>query len=153
MFAMYVERVLLPDLQKVSGALERKAAAVGCVKLLATSAHFTRGSLVQYWPRLMQALISLFELPTDESSLPDDHFIEVDDTPGYQAHYAQLTCARGVANDPLAGIEDPKRYLAESLGAMSQSAPGVLPPLVAALEEPHRQALHAYLALYSVHIC
>ncbi|KAL0811832.1 hypothetical protein ABMA28_009260 [Loxostege sticticalis] len=153
MFAMYVERVLLTDLQKVSGALERKAAAVGCVKLLCDSAHFTRGALAQYWPRLMQALISLFELPTDESTLPDDHFIEVDDAPGYQAQYAQLACARGVANDPLASIDDPKRFLAESLGNLSRSAPGVLPPLVGAIDEPHRSALQAYLNAYSVQIC
>ncbi|KAI8432635.1 hypothetical protein MSG28_013615 [Choristoneura fumiferana] len=32
------------------------------------------------------ALISLFELPTDDTALPDDHFVEVDDAPGYQAH-------------------------------------------------------------------
>lgn len=51
----------------------------------------------------IQALISLFELPTDDSALPDDHFIEVDDAPGYQAQYAQLTCAKGAAGDPLDG--------------------------------------------------
>ncbi|CAH2986728.1 unnamed protein product [Chilo suppressalis] len=152
MFAMYVERVLVPELQKVSGALERKAAAIGCVKLLTVSAHF-RTNLTRYWPPLMQALVSLFELPPDESTLPEDHFIEVDDAPGYQAQYAQLTCAKGVANDPLASIDDPKRFLAESLGNLSRSSPGVLPPLVAALDEPHRQALQTYLNMYSVQIC
>ncbi|CAG9793023.1 unnamed protein product [Diatraea saccharalis] len=152
MFAMYVERVLVPELQKVGGALERKAAAVGCVKLLTDSAHF-RQHLARYWPPLMQALISLFELPTDESTLPEDHFIEVDDTPGYQAQYAQLTCAKGAATDPLASIDDPKRYLAESLGNLSRTSPGFLPPLVAALDEPHRQALQTYLNAYSVQIC
>ena len=49
-----------------------------------------------------QALISLFELPPDESTLPEDHFIEVDDTPSYQPQYAQLTCAKNNADDPLA---------------------------------------------------
>ncbi|XP_049879838.1 exportin-2 [Pectinophora gossypiella] len=153
MFAMYVERVLIPDLQKVSGALERKAAAVGCVKLLTDSAHFRQGALAQLWPKLLQALIALFELPTDESSLPDDHFIEVDDTPGYQAQYSHLTCAKGVSNDPLASIEDPKRYLAESLGNVSRSNPGLLPPRVAALDEQHRNVLQVYLNAYSVQIC
>ena len=49
-----------------------------------------------------QALISLFELPPDENTLPEDHFIEVDDTPSYQPQYAQLTCAKNNADDPLA---------------------------------------------------
>ncbi|KAF9794424.1 hypothetical protein SFRURICE_009680 [Spodoptera frugiperda] len=103
MFGMYVERVLVPDLQRVGGALERRAAAAGCVRLLTDSQHMLAGDLAPLWPRVLQALISLFELPTDESALPDDHFIEVDDTPGYQAQYAQLTCAKGAAGDPLAG--------------------------------------------------
>ncbi|XP_047035356.1 exportin-2 [Helicoverpa zea] len=153
MFGMYVERVLIADLQRVSGALERKAAAVGCVKLLTDSQHFLTGNLAPLWPRLLQALISLFELPTDESALPDDHFIEVDDTPGYQAQYAQLTCAKGGSGDPLADVGDPVNYLATSLGALSRQSPGVLPPRLAALDEPHRNALHHYLAACSVQLC
>ena len=33
-------------------------------------------------PRLLQALIGLFELPEDESVPDDEHFIEIEDTPG-----------------------------------------------------------------------
>ncbi|PZC71936.1 hypothetical protein B5X24_HaOG212249 [Helicoverpa armigera] len=86
MFGMYVERVLIADLQRVSGALERKAAAVGCVKLLTDSQHFLTGNLAPLWPRLLQS-------------------------------------------------------------------PGVLPPRLAALDEPHRNALHHYLAACSVQLC
>lgn len=57
MFGMYVERVLIADLQRVSGALERKAAAVGCVKLLTDSQHFLHGSLAPLWPKLLQVHI------------------------------------------------------------------------------------------------
>ncbi|KAJ0171405.1 hypothetical protein K1T71_012955 [Dendrolimus kikuchii] len=153
MFAMYVERVLIPDLQRVSGPLERKAAAVGCVKLLCESQHFRGGNLAPLWPRVLQALISLFELPTDESTLPEEHFVEVDDTPGYQAQYAQLACAKGVSDDPLASITDLKRFLAENLGNLSRMAPGLMPPRIAALDEPHRTALQMYLTTYSVQIC
>ncbi|XP_045540379.1 exportin-2 [Papilio machaon] len=153
MFAMYTERVLIAELQRVSGALERKAAAVGCVKLLCESEHFRTGALAAYWPKLLQALISLFELPADESSLPEDHFVEVDEPVGYQAQYAQLACARNAADDPLAGIDDPKRYLAESLGNMCRQWPDLVPARVAALEPPHRHALQTYLNAYSVQIC
>ncbi|KAI5639206.1 cse1 domain-containing protein [Phthorimaea operculella] len=153
MFAMYTERVLITDLQKVSGVLERKAAAVGCVKLLCESGHFRQGALAPLWPKLAEALIALFELPTDESTLPDDHFIEVDDTPGYQAAYSHLTCAKGASNDPLASITDPKRYFAESLGQLARASPGLLPPRLQALSEHHRNALTHYLQTYGVQIC
>lgn len=152
MFAMYVERVLVSELQRVTGTHERRAAAAGCTRLLCTSAHLRDGSLAHLWAPLMQALIQLFELPPDESSLPDDHFVEVDDAPGYQAHYAQLACAKGLLDDPLAKIEDPKRDLVESLERMSRAHPGVLPPRLAALSAPHRAALAAYLAAHNVHL-
>ncbi|XP_075985331.1 chromosome segregation 1 [Anticarsia gemmatalis] len=152
MFGMYVERVLVPELQRVSGALERKAAAVGCVKLLCASRQLRDGPLAPLWTRLMQALISLFELPPDESSLPDDHFIEVDDTPGYQAQYAHLTCAKGANDDPLQSITDPKRYLMESLQKMCHEAPGVVPPRLEAMTPAHRQALQSYLDAYTVQL-
>ena len=32
--------------------------------------------------KLLQAVISLFELPKDESTPDDEHFIEIEDTPG-----------------------------------------------------------------------
>ncbi|XP_053618509.1 exportin-2 [Plodia interpunctella] len=153
MFALYVERVLVPELQRVGGALERKAAAVGCARLLCDARRFLVAPLLPLWPQLLQALISLFELPTDDTTLPDDHFIEVDDTPGYQAQYAQLACAKGIENDPLASIADPKRYLAESLGRLSRSSPGLVPGLVAGLPAPHRAALQGYLRSAGVALC
>lgn len=55
---------------------------------------------------MLQALIGLFELPKDESTHPDDHFIEVDDTPGYTVAYSQLTFANKQEHDPLGGMLD-----------------------------------------------
>ena len=54
---------------------------------------------------LLQALIGVFELPEDESTLPDDHYVEVDDTPGYQAAFSQLAFADKKDHDPLNGIQ------------------------------------------------
>jgi exportin-2 (importin alpha re-exporter) len=60
-----------------------------------------------FWYRtpLLQALIGLFELPEDESTLPDDHYVEVVDTPGYQAAFSQLVFANKKDHDPLNGIQ------------------------------------------------
>jgi exportin-2 (importin alpha re-exporter) len=63
------------------------------------------GNLFFYRAPLLQALIGLFELPEDESPLPDDHYIEVDDTPGYQAAYSQLAFANRKDHDPLHGTQ------------------------------------------------
>jgi len=49
--------------------------------------------ILYFRPPLLEALLKLFELPEDVSLLPDDHFIEVDDTPGYQAAYSKLAFA------------------------------------------------------------
>ena len=37
---------------------------------------------IVHWPKLLEALIGLFELPEDESTAADEHFIDVEDTPG-----------------------------------------------------------------------
>lgn len=50
------------------------------------------------------------------------------------------------------GIEDPKRYLAESLGALARAQPGLLGARLPALAPTHRAALQAYLAAYSVQV-
>ena len=59
-----------------------------------------------YRSPLLQALIGLFELPKDDSTHPDDHFIEVDDTPGYTVAYSQLTFANKQEHDPLGGLSN-----------------------------------------------
>jgi exportin-2 (importin alpha re-exporter) len=68
-------------------------------------------NLFCYRAPLLQSLIGLFELPEDKSSLPDDHYIEVDDTPGYQAAYSQLAFANKNNHDPLHGIHHSLRFL------------------------------------------
>ena len=54
----------------------------------------------------MQALLMFFEMPLDESTLPEDHFIEIDDTPTYQTSSAKLNFANNTKPDPLQGLYD-----------------------------------------------
>lgn len=42
-------------------------------------------------------------MPRDESTFPDDHFIEVDDTPNYTTSNAKLNYANNSKSDPLQG--------------------------------------------------
>lgn len=49
MFGMIIDRVILPDLQKVSGNIERKICSVGLIKLLTEVQEVTEGCYSQNW--------------------------------------------------------------------------------------------------------
>ncbi|XP_024946747.1 exportin-2 isoform X2 [Cephus cinctus] len=143
MFGMVVERVLIADLQKVSGVIERKVTAVGISNLLVECPAMLETPYNVYYPRLLATLIEFFELPQDETSLPEDQlFPEVEDAPGYQAAYSQLVFARNPKTDPLQAIGDVRLHLAQGLGKLS---PGQLPGLLGQIPEPNANHLRNYL--------
>jgi exportin-2 (importin alpha re-exporter) len=99
--------------------VECKIAAVGVTSLVCDSEEMMDGSYSHMWAPLLQSLIGLFELPEDESSLPDDHYVKVDDTPGYQAAYSWLAFVNKNDHDPLYGVSDPRLHLAQNLYRLS----------------------------------
>ncbi|KFM80437.1 Exportin-2, partial [Stegodyphus mimosarum] len=152
MFAMVIERLIIPDLQKVSGQIERKICSVGMVKLLTEVPEIVDGCYSQFWAPLLQALIGLFELPEDDSIPDDEHFIEVDETPGYQSAYCQLIFAGKSEHDPINGaVHDVRLHLAYSLQKLSVAHPGKIPALIAASLVPEAAAhLSKYLQAANV---
>ena len=63
--------------------------------------------------------------------LQDEHFIEIEDTPGYTTAFNQLVFATKKPLDPFAGsVANPKVHLAESLKKASVRYPGKLQPLI-----------------------
>ncbi|XP_046736247.1 exportin-2 [Diprion similis] len=143
MFGMVVDRVLIADLQKVSGESERKITAVGISNLLTDCPEMLNSPYDAYYPRLLATLVEFFELPQDESTLPEDQaFPEVEDAPGYQAAYSRLIYAGNPKNDPLQSIGDVRLYLAQGLGKLS---PGQLPGLLGQIPEPNANHLRNYL--------
>lgn len=146
MFGMVLERLMIVDMQKINGAVERKITAVGVTKILCECPQLIDGPYARLWSPLLQALIGLFELPQDDSIHPDDHFIEVDDTPGYTVAYSQLNFANKHEHDPLGGVGDARLNLALSLSNLSSAHPGRLPPLLTTgLTESDRAHLKTYL--------
>jgi len=124
LFGNFVEKILIPDVQKVSGIAERKICAIGMIKILTDCPEFLN-TYNNLWVPLLQALIGLFELPEDDSIPDDEHFIEIEDTPGYQTAYSQLVFAGKKDRDPFSGIiPDAKIYLAQSLQKLSSAEPG-----------------------------
>lgn len=49
LFAMVAEKILLADLQKVSGRVHKKISAFGLAKLLTEAPELTGGPYVQFW--------------------------------------------------------------------------------------------------------
>ncbi|GFT75368.1 exportin-2 [Nephila pilipes] len=147
MFSMVIERLILPDLQKVSGNVERKICSVGLIKLLTEAPELIDGCYSQFWGPLLQALIGLFELPEDDSVPEDEHFIEVDETPGYQSAFCKLLFAGNAEHDPINGqVADARLHLAQSLQKLSVNHPGKLPTLISTHLAPEAaQHLQKYL--------
>ena len=102
LFAMVLEKVVIPESQKVSGPTEKKITAVGIIKLLTETPSMLAEPYVNLWTHLLRCLISLFEMPEDDSIPDDEHFIDVEDTPGYQTAFAQLALWTAKKRIPLA---------------------------------------------------
>lgn len=74
---------------------------------------------------LLQALIGLFELPEDDSIPDDEHFVDIEDAPGYQTAFSQLAFAGKKEHDPIGdSVGNPKILLAQSLYKLSTACPG-----------------------------
>jgi len=130
LFHMMIEKLMIADLQKISGNLERKICAVGVTKILTECPAMFDGDYLPKWTPLLEALIGLFELPEDDSVPEDDHFIDVEDTPGYQTAFSQLAFASKKDHDPFSDIIDAKEFLAKQIYKLSTKHPGKITSLI-----------------------
>ncbi|ERL89802.1 exportin-2 [Dendroctonus ponderosae] len=152
MFGMVLEKLLIPELQKVKGQIENKIVSCGVSKLLCETPETIDGTYGKYWPQLLQALLKYFEMPPDESTLPDDHFIEVDDTPTYQTSNARLNFANNSKEDPLPGVNDTRQFFVQSLANLSSSQVGKLPTLISNTSSDCQMVLQTYLSKFGVQL-
>jgi len=149
MFGMVCSSLVVKDgsIQKVSGTVEKKICAVGLVKLLTETPELVSGPYSAQFIPLLTSLIALFELPEDSSIPDDEHFVEIEDTPGYQTAYSQLVFAGKPDRDPaeLASVGDPRQLLCRQLEQLGRQQPGRVGGLVQQLEPQPRQFLLGYL--------
>lgn len=152
LFLMVVERLYIPDVQKVSGQTERRICAIGITKILTETPEMLAEPFVSQWTPLLQALISLFELPEDDTIPEDEHFIEIDDTPGYQTAFSQLLFAGIRDHDPFSKLfPNPKTHLAQSLHRLSSEYPGKLQGMIqSGLSGNATQVLQSYLQVANI---
>lgn len=152
LFAMMIEKILVADLQKVSGTIERKICAVGVTKMLTECPAFFQEEYIQQWPKLLEALVGLFELPEDDSVAADDHFIDVEDTPGYQTAFSQLAFAGKRDADPFSTVVCPKEFLAKQLYRVSTAHPGKVKSLCEGINHQALNFLQGYLTKAQVQL-
>uniref|UniRef100_A0A8C4QN71 Exportin-2 n=1 Tax=Eptatretus burgeri TaxID=7764 RepID=A0A8C4QN71_EPTBU len=152
LFGMVLEKVLVPEVQKVSGTVERKICAVGMTRILTECPAMMNCGDNKLWSSVLQALVSLFELPEDDSAPCDEHFIEVEESPGYQAAFSQLAFAGRPQHDPVGpNIANAKLHLAHSLRTLSTACPGRVQLMISSDLSPEvTQYLHGYLQAASV---
>lgn len=152
LFLMVLERLYVPDAQKVSGQAERRICAIGITKILTETPAMLTEPFVSQWSPLLQTLISLFELPEDDTVPDDEHFIEIDDTPGYQTAFSQLVFAGIKERDPFSKLfPNPKTHLAESLHRLSSQHPGKLQGMIqSGLSGNATQVLQSYLQVANI---
>eukprot|EP01137_Pigoraptor_chileana_P025247 Opistho-2@94433 len=144
LFAMVAQSLYINEVQKVSGSTERKICAVGMTKILTESPFVSQ--YFDLWPLFLAAIVRLFELEEDDSGATgEDGFVEIEDTPGYQAAFTQLAFASKADKDPFVAIPDAKIFLAQRLAALSQSLPGKLSPLISGLDPAVANFLQRYL--------
>lgn len=147
MFGMVCQRVLVTDINKVSGDTDRKIVAVGIAKILTECPIMLQSPYIAYWQQLVQALIELFELPPDESNIDGDHFIEIEDTAGYQVAYSQLNFASSKRDDPVNEVQDARRFLLEKLKSLPQPE---IKSMLQQMSANHQAALQKYTAQYGI---
>uniref|UniRef100_A0A8C3LEM7 Exportin-2 n=1 Tax=Chrysolophus pictus TaxID=9089 RepID=A0A8C3LEM7_CHRPC len=104
------------------------------------------------WTPLLQALIGLFELPEDDTIPDEEHFIDIEDTPGYQTAFSQLAFAGKKEHDPVGQmVNNPRIHLAQSLHKLSTACPGRVPSMLStSLNAEALQYLQGYLQAASV---
>lgn len=146
MFGMVIERVLITDLTRVAGDVDKKIVAVGVTKMLCECPAMLVPPYRNYWATLLQALITSYEMPPDETALEGDDFVEIENVMGYQAAYSQLNYAKLKVIDPIPEVQDNRKYLAENMAKLSTTRPGDIPTLISALPADHQQALQKYCA-------
>lgn len=152
LFLMVIQSLYIPDVQKVSGQTERRICAIGITKILTETPEMLAEPFVAQWSALLQALISLFELPEDDSIPDDEHFIEIDDTPGYQTAFSQLIFAGIRDHDPFSKLfPNPKAHLAQSLHKLSSQHPGRLQGMIqSGMSGNATQVLQSYLQVANI---
>ncbi|XP_055355249.1 exportin-2-like [Paramacrobiotus metropolitanus] len=124
-FAMLLDRIMLPEVLKVQRRLPRKLCIVGCVALLTDTVHVldgvydSRGEFLLM--SILEACVKLTQRPPEKENVEDAHSFEV--ARATAPH--QLVFARKAEGDYVSGVvmDDSQKLLATQLASLTLSRP------------------------------
>ncbi|XP_055337167.1 exportin-2-like [Paramacrobiotus metropolitanus] len=132
-FAMLLDRIMLPEVLKVQRRLTRKLCVVGCVALLTDTAKVLGGPYDGIWKNILETCVKLIELPPEKETIEDLHSFDLtndDPTSGPLPTQAtsqnQLVFAKKAEKDHVSDVSDVKVFLATKLAALSATRPGMV---------------------------
>ena len=138
LFAMVINSLYIPDLQKVSDPLQKKICAIGITKLLTSEKFLNQYS--NLWGPLLNAQIVFFEMPEEADNDSDEEKLaKLEESAAYQGAYCQLVFSSSGKEDPFSSIENVKTYLAQGISHVSQSQPQKVPELIRTSLVPEAQ--------------
>lgn len=143
MFGMVLERVIITDLQKITGDIERKVTVFGYANLLTNCPALLEAPYISYYPQFLTAVVELLETPQNNQAVNEDQvFPEIDDNVGYQSAYSQLLFAKNAKTDPFTAVGDVRMFLAQGLGKLSLDQ---LSQILHQIPDPNGSHLRKYL--------
>jgi len=124
LFANVLDSLWLPNVQKVSGNIERKVVSLAMTKLLAECPVILNPPYFpNIWMKILSSVISVLEEPEDQTVPPEmESEVEIEDIQGYTNTFSQLGQAIKSNQDPFKEIE-PKQFLALSLNKLCKQHP------------------------------
>jgi exportin-2 (importin alpha re-exporter) len=138
LFARVLESLWIPTVQKISGKVERKLAAVAMIKLIGESKDMQERYL-NYWGKLMATLIAFIQQGEEEQPPTDnEEEIEIEDFESFN----QLTYASKKDDDPFRDV-NLVQMLSAAYKRLLQQNPGKV-------KQKERQSLEFFLISHSL---
>lgn len=142
-FHMVLGKIWLPALQSISGGLSRRICAVALTKMLCKSPITLNAPYVEFWPRLCEGAVNMFELP--QTAAAEETDILEQSANGFSASFSKLVFAPENEYDPVSEVKSCRHYLATSVNACVQQNPNQFRGLMGQVAQDHQSAMGKYM--------
>ncbi|CAG8478060.1 8971_t:CDS:10 [Ambispora gerdemannii] len=135
LFLQVLTSIVILNLQKVQGQIERHICAVALTRLLTQSNTMLSPSYIEQWSSILTAVIKLFEAPVEikkngiEEEQEEYIDFELEEETEFKAAFNKLVTASRSKRDPT-GIPNAREFLARSVYTLSQTHPGRISEIV-----------------------
>ncbi|XP_075669283.1 exportin-2-like [Castanea sativa] len=153
-FSLVVKQLWLPNLERITGAIELKLTAVAstrCIEFLGESPALLDVANVELCGKMLNSTVTLLSRPEQDRVEEEQEMPDIAENVGYTATFVRLYNAGKKEEDPLKDIKDPREVLVVSLAGLSSRSPGRYPQIINQYLDPANQA--ALLQLCNTYNC